>query len=99
MSQKILVVRCLPLEVQFQGWLNLVPSFAIDLDNLKQKKLSIAIAGSPNKIEVILGMLRGRYCHVLITDEETAKCLLTRSGYLPGNGDGDIKKGSKLKVV
>jgi deoxyribonucleoside regulator len=74
-------------------------TLAIDLDNLKQKRLSIAIAGSPNKIEAILGMLRGRYCNVLITDEETAKSLLSRSGYLPGNGDGDIKKGSKLKVV
>ncbi len=53
-------------------------TLAIDLENLKQKVLSIAIAGSPHKVEAILGMLHGQFCSVLITDEETAKALLSR---------------------
>jgi deoxyribonucleoside regulator len=54
-------------------------TLAVELDNLKQKTLSIGIAGSLIKIEAIFGMLRGQYCNVLITDEETAKALLTKS--------------------
>ena len=51
-------------------------TLAVNLDNLRQKKLSIAIAGSLHKVDAILGMLRGQYCNVLITDEDTAKALL-----------------------
>lgn len=51
-------------------------TLAVDLENLKQKKLSIAIAALPHKKEAILGMLRGRYCNALITDEDTAQALL-----------------------
>ena len=51
-------------------------TLAVNLENLRQKKLSIAIAGSLHKIDAILGMLRGQYCNVLITDENTAKALL-----------------------
>jgi len=64
-------------------------TLAIELENLKQKALSIAVSGSPHKVEAILGMLRGHYCNVLITDEETAKALLSKSGHLgemPGGG-------------
>jgi deoxyribonucleoside regulator len=62
---------------------------AVDLDNLKHKTLSIAIAGLPHKVEAILGMLHGQYCHVLITDDETAKSLLARVGdeIVPEGGD------------
>jgi deoxyribonucleoside regulator len=55
-------------------------TLAVELENLKQKPLSIAIAGSPQKIEAIRGMLRGQFCNVLITDEETAKALLSNPG-------------------
>ena len=51
-------------------------TLAIDLDNLKEKQFSVAIAGQPKKIEAIRGLLRGAYCNVLITDEATAKALL-----------------------
>lgn len=54
-------------------------TLAIELENLKQKALSIAVSGSPRKVEAILGVLRGQYCNVLITDEVTAKALLSRS--------------------
>jgi deoxyribonucleoside regulator len=56
-------------------------TLAIDLDDLKKKPLSIAIAGSPLKVDAIRGMLRGQLCNVLITDELTAKALL--SSYSP----------------
>ena len=56
-------------------------TLAIELENLKQKAMSIAVSGSTHKVEAILGMLRGQYCNVLITDEETAKALLSKSGY------------------
>ncbi|MBN1319131.1 MAG: sugar-binding transcriptional regulator [Anaerolineales bacterium] len=52
-------------------------TLAVDLENLKQKKLSIAVAALPHKRDAILGMLRGKYCNALITDEATAKALLT----------------------
>lgn len=52
-------------------------TLAVELETLKQKKLSIAIAGSLHKVNAILGMLQGQYCNVLITDEDTAKALLS----------------------
>ncbi len=52
---------------------------AIELENLGHKALSIALAGGRHKIQAILGMLRGRHCNVLITDEETARALLADS--------------------
>lgn len=55
-------------------------TLAIDLDNIKQKPLSIAVAGMLHKVEAILGMLKGRLCNVLITDEATAKTLLANAG-------------------
>lgn len=58
---------------------------AVELDDLKQKVLSIAIAGSPNKVEAIHGMLKGQFCNVLITDENTARAIINKSGYPPLN--------------
>lgn len=52
-------------------------TLAIELEDLKKKPLSIGIAGSPLKVEAIRGMLRGRLCNVLITDELTARALLS----------------------
>ena len=52
---------------------------AVELEDLKNKVLSIAIAGSPNKVEAIRGMLKGRFCNVLITDENTARELINKS--------------------
>jgi deoxyribonucleoside regulator len=52
---------------------------AIELKNLGSKALSIALAGGRRKIQAILGMLCGRYCNVLITDQETARALLADS--------------------
>ena len=51
-------------------------TLAIDLPNLRQKRLAVAIAGMPHKTQAILGMLQGNCCNVLITDEETAISVL-----------------------
>jgi deoxyribonucleoside regulator len=64
-------------------------TLAVELENLKQKSLSIAIAGSPRKAGAILGMLRGHYCNVLITDEETARALLSQTEELPEKSGGE----------
>jgi deoxyribonucleoside regulator len=67
-------------------------TLAVDLENIKQKKWSIAVAGSPHKIEAIRGMLFGQFCNVLITDEETAKALLSKSGQIPTIRGGERGK-------
>jgi deoxyribonucleoside regulator len=58
-------------------------TLAVELENLRVKELSVAVAGGLHKVDAILGMLCGRYCNVLITDEETAKALLARSSPTP----------------
>jgi len=50
---------------------------AIELSELRHKRISVAVAGMPHKTAAILGMLRGHFCNVLITDEETAKVILS----------------------
>ena len=54
-------------------------TLAVELDRLRSKRLAVAIAGGVHKIDAILGMLRGRYCNVLITDHETAEALVRRA--------------------
>ncbi len=51
----------------------------IDLDDLRNIRTVIGIAGGASKLEAILGALRGQYIDVLITDETTAERLLSRS--------------------
>lgn len=50
---------------------------AIDLEKLRQVKYSVGIAASPEKVPAIYGALKGKLINVLISDEETAKLLLT----------------------
>ncbi len=47
------------------------------LDTLRELNNVIGIAGGPQKIAVIKAALRGRYINTLITDENTARHLLT----------------------
>ena len=51
-------------------------TIAVELESLKNKSVSCAVAGMPHKADAILGMLKGGYCNVLITDEETAGIIL-----------------------
>ncbi len=39
-------------------------------------RLSIALAGGAHKLEAIRGALEGKWCNVLVTDENTARQLL-----------------------
>jgi len=54
-------------------------TIAVDLENLKTKRISAAVAAGYNKVEAILGMIRGGYCNVLITCKETAQILLSHT--------------------
>jgi lsr operon transcriptional repressor len=51
----------------------------IELDDLRHIGTVIGIAGGPSKLDAILGALRGRYIDVLVTDEATAKSLLSKA--------------------
>jgi deoxyribonucleoside regulator len=55
-------------------------TIAVELDNLKTKRVSASIAAGIDKVDAILGMLAGKYCNVLITSDDTAKELLSRKG-------------------
>jgi len=50
----------------------------IELDDLKKKTFSVAVAGGREKLPVIRAGLLGGYCNILVTDEETAVRLLGR---------------------
>lgn len=54
-------------------------TIAVELETLKTKRVSASIAAGKDKVDAILGMLAGRYCNVLITSDETAKDLLSRT--------------------
>ena len=51
-------------------------TIGIELDELRNKPFSIAVAGGPEKRSVIHAGLLGRFFNVLVTDEETAVDLL-----------------------
>ena len=53
-------------------------AISIELNSLRDKELSVALAGGHHKLDAIWGALQGRYLNVLITDEDTAQELLKR---------------------
>ena len=48
----------------------------VTLDEIKSISCRLAVAGGPQKIEVIRATLEGKYPTHLVTDYETAKALL-----------------------
>lgn len=48
----------------------------LTLEQLKKIKTVIAVAGGESKVAPIAGALQGRYCNVLVTDEDTARAVL-----------------------
>lgn len=52
-------------------------TIGISLSELSKKSYSILIAGGMEKIDAIIGALRGKFTNVLITDQHTAQILLT----------------------
>lgn len=66
--------------IDVEGWspdaeLN-ARTIGIELDKLRKKRTTVAIAGGLDKLDAIRGALAGRYCNVLITDEIVARSLL-----------------------
>ncbi len=55
-------------------------TIGIELEQLKQKKYAIAVAGGVDRAKGILGALRGGYINVLITDEDAAREVLHLAG-------------------
>ncbi|WP_225446011.1 sugar-binding transcriptional regulator [Paenibacillus arenosi] len=51
-------------------------TIGIELDVLAKKETSILAAGGREKVDVMLGALRGRYVNVLVTDQFTAQAML-----------------------
>jgi deoxyribonucleoside regulator len=54
-------------------------TIALELTKMRNKPISAAIAGGAHKLDAIWGVLQGKYCNVLITDDETARALLNRA--------------------
>jgi len=48
----------------------------IELEQLRQARRVIGVAGGPHKVEAIFGALNGRYLRVLVTDETAARGVL-----------------------
>ncbi|WP_373779009.1 transcriptional regulator LsrR [Glaesserella sp.] len=51
---------------------------SVSLDNLKKIPTVIGIAGGENKVEAILSALQGKHINSLVTDEKTARMILTQ---------------------
>ncbi len=62
---------------------------ALSLDDLTGIKPVIAVAGSSEKVEAILGAVRGHYIDVLIVDERTARAVLEMAGPRPRSDGGE----------
>jgi deoxyribonucleoside regulator len=59
-------------------------TIGLTLDELRKIKHKIGVGAGPDKVDGIFGALRGKLLDVLVTDEETAARLLTKS---PAQGD------------
>jgi deoxyribonucleoside regulator len=56
-------------------------TIGITLQDLRRTPVSIGIAGGADKVEPLLGALRGERINVVITDELTVRRLIARGGY------------------
>jgi DNA-binding transcriptional regulator LsrR (DeoR family) len=56
-------------------------TIGITLQDLRSAPISIGIAGGADKVEPLLGALRGERINVLITDELTVRRMIARGGY------------------
>lgn len=54
----------------------------LTLEEVRDIKLTIGVAGGPSKVRPILGALRGKYLDVLVTDEQTAGAVLAANADL-----------------
>jgi DNA-binding transcriptional regulator LsrR (DeoR family) len=51
-------------------------TISVNWEQLQHIPYVVALATGPTKLDAILGALRGGLCHCLITDTETARCVL-----------------------
>jgi deoxyribonucleoside regulator len=51
---------------------------SVSRENMREKRLSVGIAGGTDKVDALRGALNGGWCNVLITDEKTAEAILTQ---------------------
>ncbi len=51
---------------------------SVSLDNLKQIPTVIGVAGGEDKVEAILAALKGKHINALVTEEKTARKILTQ---------------------
>jgi DNA-binding transcriptional regulator LsrR (DeoR family) len=56
----------------------------IELNDLRQAKVSIGVAGGPDKVLPLLGALRGGLFKTVVTDEQTARSVLELNQGAPG---------------
>jgi DNA-binding transcriptional regulator LsrR (DeoR family) len=63
-----------PLELEHHHRL-----ISIRLETLRNMKHVVGVAGGPDKIEALKAALKGGFIHSLITDEKTARSLLSSS--------------------
>lgn len=66
-------------------------TIGIELNELAKKEQCILVAGGVNKVDGIYGALQGRYANILITDQFTAKSLLSKA-----KSDEGGRTGSRL---
>lgn len=64
----------------------------LELGVLKRMPNVVAVAAGPDKVDAVLGAIRGRYLKVLVTDEPTAELLLARAAATRG-GSKQRRKG------
>jgi len=60
-----------PVQTELNGRI-----MALDLEDLRRIKPVIAVAGGPDKVQAIVGAIRGGYVDVLIVDDRTASAVL-----------------------
>jgi deoxyribonucleoside regulator len=53
-------------------------TIGVELEDLKHKENAVLVAGGLNKVEGIIGAIRGGYANVLITDKFVAEALLAK---------------------
>lgn len=53
-------------------------TIGIDLEELRHKEHAVLAAGGLQKVDAIIGALRGKYANTLITDQYTAKVLIEK---------------------
>ncbi|HEY59349.1 MAG TPA: sugar-binding transcriptional regulator [Anaerolineae bacterium] len=55
----------------------------ITLDNIRQAKISIGVAGGSDKVAPLLGAVRGKFINVLISDEQTVHSIIALDDTCP----------------